>query len=217
MRAWRCECSKAHWFSLAILTLSVGLASPAPFRPDRILVKPKAGTDPAALRQFHAREQTDVMRTFTHLGNLQVVRLAREDARPPNSRERSGSWEGEGRREPVQATIINYQRSGLVDFAEPDYLIELAATEPNDPAYADGTLWALHNGATDADIDAPEAWDLSTSASSIVAALIDTGVRYTHEDLASNMWRHPEDGSHGWNALTGTNDPYDDSGHGTML
>jgi subtilisin family serine protease len=50
-----------------------------------------------------------------------------------------------------------------------------------------------------------------------VVAVLDTGVRYTHEDLASNMWVNPNDGSHGWNVITGTNDPNDDQGHGTSV
>src|SRR5262249_59868845 len=44
-----------------------------------------------------------------------------------------------------------------------------------------------------------------------------TGVRYTHEDLATNMWVNPQDGGHGWNALNNTNDPKDDNGHGTLM
>jgi subtilisin family serine protease len=56
-----------------------------------------------------------------------------------------------------------------------------------------------------------------TSASNIVVAVLDTGVRYTHEDLAANMWVNPNDGSHGWNVLAGTSDPSDDNGHGTMV
>jgi len=54
-------------------------------------------------------------------------------------------------------------------------------------------------------------------SSNIVVAVLDTGVRYTHEDLASNMWINPTDGGHGWNALSGTNDPADDSGHGSLV
>jgi subtilisin family serine protease len=54
----------------------------------------------------------------------------------------------------------------------------------------------LHNtgqtsGTPDADIDAPEAWDLHTSGEDIVVAVIDTGIDYTHPDLAANMWVNP--------------------------
>ena len=84
-------------------------------------------------------------------------------------------------------------------------------------------MWGLNNygqnsGTVNADIDAPEAWDVLTSASNIVVAVLDSGIRATHEDLASNIWVNPIDGGHGFNAFTGTNDPSDDGGsHGTMV
>jgi serine protease len=74
-----------------------------------------------------------------------------------------------------------------VAVAEPDYVVRLAAT-PNDPSY--GSLWGLNN-ANDADIDAPEAWDVGTGTGGTVVAVIDSGVDYTHPDLAANMWRNP--------------------------
>ena len=187
------------------LLLAVGLASlfiwlaasanaqpaqPA-YRADRILIKPKAGVNRAALDNFHLARKADVLRTFDGIGHLQVLSVPKGET--------------------VQGLIAQYQKSGLVEFAEPDYVGHIFNTTPNDPKYLDGTLWGLNR------IDAPEGWDVLTSASNIVVAVLDTGVRYTHQDLAANMWVNPNDGSHGWNVLAGNNDPSDDSGHGTMV
>lgn len=73
--------------------------------------------------------------------------------------------------------------------AEPNYLFSVDVV-PNDPYFVE--QWGLHNtgqtgGTPDADIDAPEAWELRTDASSVVVAVIDTGVDYAHVDLAANM------------------------------
>lgn len=176
------------------------VSTPA-YRDDRILIQPKAGIHSTALAAFHSAQKSEVLRTFEGIGGLQVLRVP----------------EGES----AKSLITNYAQSGLVEFAEPDFIRAAAAT-PNDPKYLDGTLWGLNNtgqssGTVDADIDAPEAWDVLTSASNVVVAVLDTGVRYTHEDLAANMWVNPIDGGHGLNALTGTNDPSDDNGHGSLV
>jgi subtilisin family serine protease len=195
------------WITPSVAFAVTSAASPASvsvpaYRADRILIQPKAGFNPVPLANFHASLRVEVLRKFDGIGHLQVLRV-------PDG-------------ETVPSLITRYQQSGLVEFAEPDFLVQAAATTPNDPKYLDGTLWGLNNvgqngGAVDADIDAPEAWDVLTSASNIVVAVLDTGVRYTHEDLVANMWVNPNNGGHGLNALTGTNDPDDDNGHGTLV
>jgi subtilisin family serine protease len=176
---------------------------PPAYRADRILIMPKAGINRTALNNFHLARKGEVLRTFDGIGHLQVLRVPQGET--------------------VPGLIAQYQKSGLVEFAEPDYLVQADVTAPNDPGYTNGTLWGLNNsgqngGTADADIDAPEAWDVLTSASNIVVAVLDSGIRATHEDLASNLWVNPSDGGHGFNAFTGTNDPSDDStSHGTMV
>jgi subtilisin family serine protease len=168
----------------------VGVAS-VPYREDRVLLQPKSGVRVEAMEAFHSAHASKVLHRFTNFGGLQLVAI------PPG--------------ETVPSAIARYRQSGLVEFAEPDYEVQTASTVPNDPKYLDGTLWGLKT------IHAPEGWDVQTSASNIVVAVVDTGVRYTHQDLAANMWVSPIDASHGTNVLAGTTDPSDDNGHGTLV
>lgn len=81
--------------------------------------------------------------------------------------------------ESLAALITKLERDPRVEFAEPNYKRTVTAL-PNDTYI--GAQWYLDT------VDAPEAWDLATGTSDIVIAVIDTGVLYTHEDLAANMW-----------------------------
>jgi subtilisin family serine protease len=172
------------------------------FHPDRILAQPKAGVSEQEIQKFHASRNFRRMGRFAGLHNLEVLEIARGET--------------------VQSAMGKYQRSGLFEFVEPDFKVELAVMEPDDPKFLDGALWGLRNLGQDngwpgADIRAAEGWAIRHCASNIVVAIVDSGVRYTHEDLAGNLWRHPISGEHGFNAVAGTNDPEDDNGHGTMV
>ncbi len=109
-----------------------------------------------------------------------------------------------------------------VEYAEPNYLVHIAVTS-NDPGLSQ--QWGMSK------IQAPAAWDL-TSTSNVVVGIIDTGIDYTHEDLAANMWKNAgevpnnnidDDGNgfiddvFGWNFVANSNDPMDDHGHGTHV
>lgn len=200
----------------ASFSLSPGWAGPAtpgaPYRPNRILVKPRQGKD---LSSFHAQHHNRLLKRV-HGPDVEVLEL--------------------GADQHVEQMVQAYEQSGQVEFAEPDYIL-YASSSPNDPKFTDGSLWALQNtgqsgGTAGADIGAGTAWPVLHNASNVVVAVVDTGIRYTHEDLAANMWTNPgevaangqdddDDGYvddvHGINAIERTGDPWDDVGHGTHV
>ena len=138
----------------------------------------------------------------------------------------------------VEAALSKLKAAGDIIYVEPNYKIRLALTFPNDTRFDE--LWGMHNteqtgGTEDADIDAPEAWNIITD-SNIIVAVIDTGIDYTHPDLADNIWINEEelngepnidddgngyiDDIYGYDFCTFDDDandpdPYDDHGHGT--
>jgi subtilisin family serine protease len=97
----------------------------------------------------------------------------------------------------VEDALAKYRHSPAVEYAEPNYIHQLSAI-PNDTQFT--SLWGLRNtgqnvngtvGTADVDIDAPEAWDITTGSSNVIIAVIDSGIAYDHPDLAANMWKNP--------------------------
>lgn len=77
-----------------------------------------------------------------------------------------------------------------------------AEFRPNDPYYID--QWGLRQ------IGAPNAWDATLGKPSVVVAVVDTGVWYTHQDIAANMWVNPLDGTtHGYDFINNNANPMD--------
>lgn len=112
----------------------------------------------------------------------------------------------------LNPTVIN---------CEPNFVYR-AAVVPNDPGLSG--LWAMNR------ISAPAGWESTTGSKSVVVAVIDSGIDYTHPDLRANMWVNPDeiadngidddndgyiDDVYGVNTYADSGDPADDNGHGT--
>ena len=138
-----------------------------------------------------------------------------------------------GRGRSMASTLRRLRNNRDVEFAEPNYILTAYAV-PNDPQFS--SLWGLNNtgqtgGVADADIDAPEAWNLQVGGN-VVIAVVDSGVDYTHPDLAGNIWSNTaeipgngrdDDGNgyvddvRGWDFANNDNNPMDDNNHGTHV
>jgi subtilisin family serine protease len=202
--------------------------------PSRILAKLKPGqrADGKQLQDAVTATGLNVRGRFSILPNLLLLDVDRtgpiaaakkREQQPDNSS--------------TATRMAKLRKTGLFEYVEPDYVRKISI-EPNDSAYQDGSLWGLRNtgqngGVPGADINAATAWDLSTGSPEVIVAVLDTGIRYTHRDLAARMWRNPDeipnngldDDNDGYvDNIFGINpagpassagDPMDDNGHGS--
>ncbi|MGD1032270.1 MAG: S8 family serine peptidase [Opitutaceae bacterium] len=180
----------------------------------------------ATVDNEEANEGWTVERKFERFGGLRVFALKSGDT--------------------SDAAIARLRATGRYEFVDRDYLKRTHATAsgpPNDPDFS--MQWGLNNtgsnpgisgpGIAGADIHAVSSWtNTRTDASGVVVAIVDSGARLTHQDLAGNLWTNPtpngttSGGFRYVNALHGINaavqsgssnsgNPTDDSGHGTHV
>lgn len=123
----------------------------------------------------------------------------------------------------IKEATAAYLNDAAVEAVQPNYYYHLLAT-PNDTQF--GSLYGMQK------ISAPAAWDLSTGSAATVVAVIDTGVKYTHEDLAANVWTNAGeinnngidddqngfvDDFYGYDFFYNDANPFDENGHGTHV
>ncbi|MCY7347150.1 MAG: S8 family serine peptidase [Pyrinomonadaceae bacterium] len=168
-----------------------------------LLVKYKNGTASRAALTVNAELNSVVLEEFPDLG-WQRVKVA----------------DGVS----VEAAAARYAAFADIEAVQPNFYYHLLAT-PNDTQFNSSGMYGMTK------ISAPAAWDLTTGSAAVVVADIDTGLRYTHEDIAANAWTNPgefpgngvdDDGNgfiddvYGYDFFYNDNNPIDDAGgHGT--
>jgi len=189
--------------------------------PGQILVKFKPSITQRQILSINRKFKTNVIKEYTFPNGLAIHLLAL----PETIR--------------VSEAVDKFKQEPAVEYAEPDYKVHILgqvspSNTPNDPYFND--LWGLNNtgqtgGTSDADIDAPEAWNICNGSDGIVIADIDTGIDINHPDLAANIWTNlneipgngiDDDGNgyiddiHGWDFVNEDNTVYDGiDDHGT--
>lgn len=112
----------------------------------------------------------------------------------------------------TEGAVQAFSADPAVEVAEPDQ-VGWGGGVPDDTEF--GQQWNLHNagqtgGTADADVDAPEAWDLTIGTATTVLAIIDSGVDLDHPDFAGKLVP-------GYDFVNGDAEPQDDHGHGTHV
>lgn len=103
----------------------------------------------------------------------------------------------------AQKALLALSKHKDVEYAEPDFTAT-ALNLANDPQFASGNQWSLQK------IEAPVAWNTSVGSSSVVVAVIDSGVTASHPDLSGKVLP-------GYDFFNNDNDATDDNGHGTAV
>jgi subtilisin family serine protease len=194
-------------------------------------IKPSKGTKSSVSSTLASIPSVSSLKGFQNIPSVVVIDLKADSKLAASASPTSSAKAKEAE---LARRIKELQDTGLFEYVEPDYIVHPNSL-PTDSAFTDGTLWGLRNqgqngGVSGADIDAVGAWQTTTGSSDVIVAVIDTGIRHTHTDLAANMWVNPGeiagngvdddsngyvDDVHGINAIDNSGNAMDTDGHGT--
>jgi subtilisin family serine protease len=216
--------------AIAILVASVALFV--------LAVQQHPAASPPAVEQHrgHPVVPGEVLVAFTRTPDQASLR-AEVDADAVSPVGRGAIWRVHSGRRDVAALLASFASREDVAFVEPNYIL-YAVADSTDPRFPE--LWGLKNigqviagvaGTPGADISASHAWDVTLGTRNVVVGVVDTGIDYSHPDVAGNVWSAPASftltisgrtitcaaGTHGFNAITKTCDPFDDNSHGTHV
>ncbi len=181
------------------------------YSPDEIIVKFKPNVSLSARSQAALSYRAQSMQSLPNASDWSVAKL-------PDG-------------QTVAQALSAYANDPNVEYAQPNYIYHTMQT-PNDPDF--GQLWAAKNtgqtittgtysggvtGTSGDDMNLEAAWNVQTDCSSVIVAVVDSGVNYNSTDLTANMWNGGISAPfHGWNFVgTGSSDPMDYEGHGTHV
>ena len=105
----------------------------------------------------------------------------------------------------VEILVETLTLEPAVLWADLNYVVS-GTLHPNDPDYNTPALVYAPQ-----QISAESAWDATTGVLSVVVAVVDTGVSFTHPEFAQTHFVP------GYDFINGDNDPSDDNGHGTHV
>ena len=216
---------------------SVGSADPPEITPGELLIRltPAASTD---LQRLHAKSPIATLYAKHNAESLKPIFPFSKDYPRHNTNLKRIYLLRFSLTADLQVLKAAFEESKLVEAVTYNYLRPTLADEivPNDPKYSE--QWSLPL------INLPQAWTIEKGNRDVVIAIIDSGIDYRHDDLASKIWVNPgeipdngldDDGNgyiddiHGWDFtdapnlqaegdfIEGDNEPIDESGHGTHV
>jgi len=195
--------------------------------PSHLLVRLENKNDLAALKLIIKDQSIEFKKEFSFLPGLVLLEVDHVGIVKNNSVKI---------KERLSEKLAFLLENQIVKYAEYDVIDKYTKT-PTDSAYISNDLWGLNNtgqngGKQDADIDAPEAWDITTGNKNTIVVVMDSGIRVTHDDLKSQLWVNldevPNNGKdddgdgyidniNGINPETNNGDLTDNVGHGTHV